>query len=127
MTKIERSKEWETRITAFYSSGQDISAWCEIHNLKVQQLRYWLRKQRTKSQPAAKAAQWLSVEIKDLKSEHEETHLLINVNYIFFEILRRIFISKESCSSSRNVFRAQLAVDIRIMYRYVFGKAYCLS
>ncbi|MDS1029687.1 hypothetical protein RDV78_04095 [Bacillota bacterium LX-D] len=42
--KLELRKEWEARVTAFRASGQSTSAWCAEHDIKLPQLRYWLRK-----------------------------------------------------------------------------------
>lgn len=87
MTRIERCKEWEPRIAAFQSSGQNLSAWCATHDLKVHQLQYWLRKQRLgESQPADKPAQWLSLEIKDTATESKDLPLLVKVGTTTIEV-----------------------------------------
>lgn len=44
MTKAERQNEWETRIAEYQASGLSVIAWCAAHDLKLHQLRYWLRK-----------------------------------------------------------------------------------
>ncbi|WP_420825483.1 IS66 family insertion sequence element accessory protein TnpA [Thermanaerosceptrum fracticalcis] len=48
MTKAERQKEWETRIAEYRASGQSVKEWCAAHNVKPQQLWYWLRGIRPK-------------------------------------------------------------------------------
>lgn len=86
MRKTEQSKEWETKIADFQSSGQTMSAWCATNNLKVHQLKYWLGKQRNQNQPTTKTAQWLSLEIKDPVIERKELPLLVKVGSITIEV-----------------------------------------
>jgi len=33
MTKIERQREWESRIAAYRASGQSTKEWCATHDL----------------------------------------------------------------------------------------------
>jgi hypothetical protein len=44
MTKNELRQAWEKRITDLQSSGQSIPAWSAANNLKLHQVRYWMRK-----------------------------------------------------------------------------------
>lgn len=60
---IELRKEWEVRVDAFKASGQSAKEWCEANNLKINQLRYWLRKLRSTDVSTMKHPQWLSVEL----------------------------------------------------------------
>ncbi len=41
--KAELRKVWEARVAEFRASGLSMSKWCEQHDLKLNQLRYWLK------------------------------------------------------------------------------------
>ncbi len=86
MTRSERCKEWETRIVDFQSSGQSLSVWCALHNLKAHQVRYWIQKLKRQNQPTAKPNQWLAVEIKDAQPMCQESPLLVKVGAATIEI-----------------------------------------
>ena len=65
MTEEERAAKrvlWEQRIADFKASGLSGAKWCAAHNLKTNQLWYWLEKLQPKL-PAEKPVQWLPVEI----------------------------------------------------------------
>jgi hypothetical protein len=53
MTRNELCQTWEIRIADLQSSGQSIPVWSATHNLKIHQVRYWLRKLKLNSQPTA--------------------------------------------------------------------------
>jgi hypothetical protein len=38
MTKAERQKLWQSRITQYKASGQNVTAWCAEHDVNPQQL-----------------------------------------------------------------------------------------
>ncbi|WP_444860329.1 IS66 family insertion sequence element accessory protein TnpA, partial [Heyndrickxia sporothermodurans] len=40
----ELRKEWERRIALFKASGLTQSKWCEINEISIHQLKYWLYK-----------------------------------------------------------------------------------
>jgi hypothetical protein len=87
MTKNELRHEWENRIANLLSSNQSIPAWSIANNLKIHQVRYWLRKLKTKSQPDIDSTpQWLSIKIGNPKFEHSATHLRIKVGAATIEV-----------------------------------------
>jgi hypothetical protein len=86
MTNNELRHEWENRITDLLSSDQSIPAWSIANNLKIHQVRYWLCKLKTKSQPDVDSTpQWLSVKIGNPKSEHS-ANLCIKVGAATIEV-----------------------------------------
>ncbi|WP_165797753.1 IS66 family insertion sequence element accessory protein TnpA [Heyndrickxia sporothermodurans] len=40
----ELRKEWERRIALFRASGLTQSKWCEINEISIHKLKYWLYK-----------------------------------------------------------------------------------
>ncbi|MGI6284867.1 helix-turn-helix domain-containing protein [Neomoorella humiferrea] len=68
MTKAERQKLWEDRITAYQKSGQSVREWCATQEgVSPRQLWYWLRKYKNQNEvsPVKTANRWLPVEIND--------------------------------------------------------------
>jgi hypothetical protein len=87
MTRNEYRQEWEMRIADLQSSGQSIPVWSATHGLKIHQVRYWLHKLKTKSQPTDNSTpQWLSVKIGEPESTHLETSLRIKVGVATIEV-----------------------------------------
>ncbi|GAB6159322.1 hypothetical protein JCM39194_25230 [Desulfotomaculum varum] len=41
MTKAQRQKEWEDRITAYHVSCLSVREWCAEHGVKPNRLWYW--------------------------------------------------------------------------------------
>lgn len=67
MTKAglaELRNEWAARVAAFRASGKSASAWCAEHDLKIHQLRYWLRKHSAPRMETGDApTQWLPLNL----------------------------------------------------------------
>ena len=61
--KAELRKVWETRVAEFQASGLSAPKWCEQHDLKPNQLRYWLKKFSRKQEPAQ--VQWLPLDLSE--------------------------------------------------------------
>ncbi|WP_066640098.1 IS66 family insertion sequence element accessory protein TnpA [Desulfolucanica intricata] len=89
MTKAEKAelrKEWEERVAAFKASGQSTTAWCAAHDLKPQQLRYWLRKLNPVDIPTVITPQWLSVEIGNSVPSGQANGLCIRIGHAVVEV-----------------------------------------
>jgi hypothetical protein len=63
MDKHHRLQEWIARITDFKASGLTMSAWCEMHDQTIHQLKYWLRKTNQLSSSEPSSASWLPLAI----------------------------------------------------------------
>lgn len=62
MEKTELQMEWERRIAIFKASGQTQSKWCQVNNLSLHQLRYWLKKIELTTKSAAEpSSKWIPV------------------------------------------------------------------
>jgi len=86
MTKAERQKEWESRITAYRASGQSTKKWCAAHDLKPHQLWYWIRKDQLTDSPTVVSSRWLPVEFSDSEPESHASPLLIRVGHATVEV-----------------------------------------
>jgi hypothetical protein len=84
MTNTELSKRWETRIAEFKASGQSATVWCANNNLKIHQLRYWLRKFKAAEKTTFSSSQWLSVEVGEAPSDSDT--LAIKVGKVTIEV-----------------------------------------
>lgn len=49
--KEQRHAEWMKRIVDFRESGMTMKAWCATQQLTLDQMKYWIRKQKQCSQP----------------------------------------------------------------------------
>ena len=76
MTQAERKMMWQKRVAAFKESGQSTTSWCKENNVKVHQLRYWLRKEKqTQDTPATETCSWLPLDIKESESSSLTIHI----------------------------------------------------
>lgn len=84
MTRAERQKGWEARITGFLASGQSATTWCAANDVKPHQLWYWVRRHKTQHDaPSAKSPEWLAVEVDDHVAS---SALLIKVGQASIEV-----------------------------------------
>lgn len=81
MTKEERRSYWSGRIAEFKTSGQSMPAWCAAHNVRIHQMRYWLK--RSKLVSTEKAVSWLSLNLRDAGFQNA---LLVRVGEIAVEV-----------------------------------------
>ena len=85
MTKAEARKKWETRVTAFKASGQTAPKWCLAHDLKLHQLRYWLRKYESKKAAVTPSSKWMPIEVAE-QSNDPKSSLLIRIGQADVEV-----------------------------------------
>ena len=83
MKKEELSKIWEARIAQFKASGQSATVWCANNNLKVNQLRYWLRKFKSTEKTTTSSSQWLSLEVGQVDPDNT---LAIKIGKVTIEV-----------------------------------------
>jgi hypothetical protein len=85
MSKTEIRKEWERRIAVFRASGQTQSKWCSVNDLKLHQLKYWIKKiENTNSKPET-PTKWVPVAMDEPSQELNET-LMIKVGQASIEV-----------------------------------------
>jgi len=81
MTKEELRDFWAARVKEFKESGQSAPAWCAANNIKLHQLRYWLRKEKQTS--TVTTLSWLPL---NLSNTCPETSLLVRVGQVAVEV-----------------------------------------
>jgi len=86
MTQMENRQLWESRVAAFKASRQSATEWCADYDLKIHQLRYWIRKFNTAAEPLEKQMQWISVEVGDSRTESYPKILPIRIGQATIEV-----------------------------------------
>jgi transposase-like protein len=89
LTQAENRQMWKSRVAEFKASGQTATAWCVAQDLKVHQLRYWVRKfnsEKESKESASKQMQWLSVEIGELKADKPQEALPVRIGKATIEV-----------------------------------------
>ncbi|WP_227767615.1 IS66 family insertion sequence element accessory protein TnpA [Zhaonella formicivorans] len=81
MTKEELRDFWAARVKEFKESGQSAPAWCVANNVKLHQLRYWLRKEKHTS--TVTTLSWLPLNLSDAGFQ---TSLLVRVGQVAVEV-----------------------------------------
>lgn len=61
MSDKTKQELWAERIEEFRARGMSQSAWCREHNLRPNQLGYWLRK-LTNEANSPKTSRWISLD-----------------------------------------------------------------
>lgn len=85
MEKDELRKEWEQRIASYRASGLTQAKWCEANDLKVHQLKYWLKRIEGSNSKSAPSASWTSVVIEEPTLRQDDT-LLVKVGEVSIEV-----------------------------------------
>lgn len=80
MPKTDLHKEWEIRIAEFRSSGLTQAKWCEMNQIKLHQLRYWLRKIERNS--ASSSTAWVPLTIEGSFESKDTLHIKIGQAFI---------------------------------------------
>lgn len=86
MTRAEKRKKWESQVAAFKASDLSAVAWCAAHDVKVNQLYYWIRKFKSEEEPAVKQTEWVSVEVGELNANRQPKTVNIRVGKATVEV-----------------------------------------
>lgn len=78
MNKTAKRMAWESRVAEFKASGQSGAAWCATHQLRENQLWYWLHKFRDEEK-AKSAPTWVAVELNEPKTTDKNDSLTVKV------------------------------------------------
>ncbi|MGG5252531.1 IS66 family insertion sequence element accessory protein TnpA [Neobacillus sp. SM06] len=85
MDKSELRHEWEQRIASYRASGLTQAKWCEINDLKVHQLKYWLKRIEGSNAKPNPSTKWTSVVIED-PSISQEDSLQVKIGEFSIEV-----------------------------------------
>ena len=76
MTRTELEHMWESRISAYRSSGQRVSTWCEVHQIN----------RKTFSKEEAGAPEWVALDLGEQTTDEQEPTLLVKVGSAVIEV-----------------------------------------
>ena len=80
MTKVELKNLWAVRVAEYKNSGQSVRAWCADHDVKPNQLWYWLRKEKESVEPKLS---WLPLDLSDASFQ---STLVIRVGRVAIDV-----------------------------------------
>ncbi len=87
MTNKELRQQWEVRVAAFIESGLSTKDWSETNDVKLSQLRYWIRKFKSVVKNDNQSPKWLSVDIGDAaETKYSNNSLSIKVGKVTIEV-----------------------------------------
>lgn len=86
MTKTELRQVWASQVANFKASGMTTNEWCQAHDLKIHQLRYWIRKFRDEANSSSLPSQWLGIDIKALEPKSPSNVLTLRVGQVTLEV-----------------------------------------
>lgn len=69
----ELHKEWERRIALYRASGLTQSKWCEINEISIHKLKYWLYKADSTYSSQKSDDKWIPVELEESSEQLNET------------------------------------------------------
>ena len=79
MSKDELHRFRRQQIDDYRNSGQSAETWCEVNEMKVSTLRYWLRRTKEIDQPQPEQA-WATMKLIDKAITADSTPVMIRVN-----------------------------------------------
>jgi hypothetical protein len=70
---LELYKEWERRIALYKTSGLTQSKWCEINEISIHQLKYWLYKIDSSDSSQKSNNKWIPIALEESDEQQNET------------------------------------------------------
>lgn len=86
MTRADRQHERETLVAAYRASGQSAKEWCFANGLRLNQLKYMIRKERTRKSNTPVSTRWLPVEVSTSAPGIHSEALLVRVGEAYIEV-----------------------------------------
>jgi len=84
---MEKPKnDWPAIIAAYKTSGQNQNAWCRANNVNLNNLRYWLQKEKKAAPAVKKTCQWLELEVPVPQTAAAGQRLTIRIGQANLEI-----------------------------------------
>lgn len=85
----ELRKEWEQRIAVFKASGQTQAKWCAANEIKVHQLKYWLKRiegSKANHSKENSKMEWIPIALNDSHEMQNETMIQIKIGSASIEV-----------------------------------------
>lgn len=86
MEKTELQIEWKRRIDAFKASGMPQAKWCAMNDLKVHQLKYWLKKIGDSNPNERPKTKWTSISFEETTEKDSSESLFIKISEASIEV-----------------------------------------
>lgn len=82
---LELRKEWDRRIALYRASGLSQSKWCEINEISIHKLKYWLYRIDSPQSIQESNNKWIPVALEESNEQQHET-LQIKVGSAAIEV-----------------------------------------
>jgi hypothetical protein len=77
MNQKEKLRQlWKERVADYKNSDLTMKKWCEVNELKIHQLQYWLKKYKTSGQ---ETQQWVTIDMSNEQGIQSNGSLLLEV------------------------------------------------
>jgi hypothetical protein len=86
MTNQELRRQWEAKVAEFHNSVLSTKQWAETNNVKLSQLRYWIRKLKSPDNIKNQSPKWFSVDIGDGAETTTSSSLSVKVGKATIEV-----------------------------------------
>lgn len=74
--------DWRAIVTAYKTSGQRQTEWCQANNVNLSNLRYWLQKEKKMEPASEKKHQWLAVNLNTLEPTDRNQSLILQIGQV---------------------------------------------
>ncbi len=81
----ERRQQWEERVIAYRSSGQNVREWCAANDVKPERMWYWLRQAKSQGGKEQSTA-WLQAVVSSGTVPGEGAGLVVRVGKASVEV-----------------------------------------
>ena len=81
----ELHKEWDCQVALYRTSGLTQTKWCEINEISVHQLKYWLKKLDNPHSTQESDNKWISVALEETDEQLNEA-IQIKVGSVSIEV-----------------------------------------
>jgi hypothetical protein len=82
----KKKHDWPAIVAAYKTSGQRQGEWCAQNSVNINNLRYWLRKEREIISSSEETCQWLPLAVGEIETTTQDQILTLKVGQIFIEI-----------------------------------------
>lgn len=82
----KQKQDWPAIIAAYKTSGQRQAEWCTKNSVNINNLRYWLRKEREINSSSDETCQWLPLTVSEIKTGTQDQLLTLKIGRIFIEV-----------------------------------------
>lgn len=78
--------DWNAIVTAYKTSGQSQTQWCRTNKVNLNNLRYWLQKEKKATPLAETNCQWVTLDIRAPKPTGCTQQLTLHIGQVCIEV-----------------------------------------